>query len=80
MKYAQGSLEAVGQISSWVFTLSVTGHMFRNEKKHKACGGRTLRGDAKEGPCTDPAHVTTLSSEEQRETLPKSSANCAHNC
>lgn len=38
MKYAQASLEAVGQFSFWVFTLCVTGHIFRNEKKHKACG------------------------------------------
>lgn len=38
MKYAQASFEVVGQISFWVFTLSVTGHMFRNDKKHKACG------------------------------------------
>ena len=38
MKYAQASFEAVGQISFWVFTLSVTGHMLRNEKKHKAYG------------------------------------------
>lgn len=46
MKYAQASLEAVGQFSFWVFTLSVTGHMFRNEKKHKACG---REGDERQG-------------------------------
>lgn len=66
MKCAEANLGAVGQISFWVFTLPVSGHMFRSDrntqhqKSIRAVGGKAVRGEANQSPSTDSVHVIAV--------------------
>lgn len=53
--------KAVGQVSSWVFTVSLAGQ--RVKRTTRPVRGKVMREDAEEGLCSDPDHVTLLFSE-----------------
>lgn len=53
----------MGQISFWVFTVSLADHIFGSERSTRPLGAKVMREDAEEGLCTDSDCVTLLTSE-----------------